>query len=151
MTELTRRSFVFGSSAALATAAFDVPNLLLPRATPVQAVARYRFREIQELTAGFLPYMGPDAAATLELQTRGQTFYHAVLNTRSFLHWLGHPYYSLFLRSQDTFTLSLDSPVGIGQVDLTCVDEMEDGTRIAQLERHIFPPFRPPELIPLRA
>lgn len=152
--EVSRRLFLFGSAAALAAAAVPVVDgsvITRPMFTPVPALADYLRREVVEMYASFDPHDGPGRLAKIMLSIRGQPIFGSAMQTTGVLRWRAGPHGAIICRAADTYALEVISEIGLGRVDLTCADHVDEHDPIMNLERHTFPLGMPPtcQILPL--
>ena len=93
----------------------------------------------------FDPHEGMGHAAYVELiQGKSELpFFMASLSTQGMLRWVACPGDDINVGPDNTYTVSVQSPVGVGRVHLICKDTVDEHDPILRCEEHIFPQNRP--------
>lgn len=145
MVDLTRRWFVFGATAAVATAVVQPATAFLqpPIIEPAASAHVFLSRKIRDITMGFDSGSGPDQMAVIELFAGKRTVFHQVMSTRSTYHWLAEPGGEIDLMPSETFTIVANSNTAVAQITLICEDKIDDGSPVIVCEQHTFPQSGP--------
>jgi hypothetical protein len=155
MVELSRRFFLFGAAATVATAALPAALEATPF-TPivrVPALTPFLKRHIYGLVIVTAPHKGPDVPVFVDvMRANGAKILHFGVSSRHRLRWRAtDPLAAIVVLPSLPVIVSLESAARCRSVDLYCDDWVDDGPPIFRLESHTFSDGKlasPAEVIP---
>lgn len=125
----TRRLFLLGSVAAITAAA-------MPAAIALPSPSDYLVRLVQGFRVCFDPAYVSNEIATVNVMWHEQLQWHYRLNPHTFLNWVSAPGEELVIFRRDPVRVWVDDCQHPAQIQIDCVDVMEDGRRVRTAESH---------------
>lgn len=147
MINLSRRWFVFGSAAAVASLA--VPKgVFLPEPIVEPAITGHAFlqRRVGELNFGFgaIPPGAENSAAVLELWARDRrVFGPLVMSVRGMFRWKALIGGEIIILPGEVLRLDVVSERVEAFAEIYCDDKVDDGPPVEVVERYSFPQVEP--------
>ncbi len=144
MINLSRRSFLIGTSAAVAAAA-------LPFSIPLVNDKKFVYRRYYGIDIGGIDAQ-PEGVRTVSIFRKNSELplHRVSLNNQGMFHWWAPEEYSIIVPSGDVLRIDVEGG-GNCQINLTFEEKGLDGSMKSYLESHTFPSKGPAEITSMEA